>query len=265
MMDKMILGRYIPGNSWLHRIDPRAKITAVMAFIAIVFLANNWLTYALMFAYVLYLVLTSKVPFLFFIKGLQPIFWLILITLLLQVFFTKGGTVLVDLGLLQITTLGLANGAMMFCRFVLIIFMTTLLTLTTSPIELTDGLEKILAPFRLVHLPVHELALMLSISLRFIPTLLDETEKILKAQKARGVEFTSGKWSDRIKAIIPLLVPLFISAFKRAEDLAIAMEARGYRGGKGRTRFRLLRWRFADTCLLISLAVLSGLLFWLRS
>ncbi|EII0224763.1 energy-coupling factor transporter transmembrane protein EcfT [Listeria monocytogenes] len=265
MMDKMILGRYIPGNSWLHRIDPRAKITAVMAFIAIVFLANNWLTYALMFAYVLYLVLTSKVPFLFFIKGLQPIFWLILITLLLQVFFTKGGTVLVDLGLLQITTLGLANGAMMFCRFVLIIFMTTLLTLTTSPIELTDGLEKILAPFRLVHLPVHELALMLSISLRFIPTLMDETEKILKAQKARGVEFTSGKWSDRIKAIIPLLVPLFISAFKRAEDLAIAMEARSYRGGKGRTRFRLLRWRFADTFLLISLAVLSGLLFWLRS
>ncbi|HAA0596986.1 TPA_asm: cobalt ABC transporter permease [Listeria monocytogenes] len=265
MMDKMILGRYIPGNSWLHRIDPRAKITAVMAFIAIVFLANNWLTYALMFAYVLYLVLTSKVPFLFFIKGLQPIFWLILITLLLQVFFTKGGTVLVDLGLLQITTLGLTNGAMMFCRFVLIIFMTTLLTLTTSPIELTDGLEKILAPFRLVHLPVHELALMLSISLRFIPTLMDETEKILKAQKARGVEFTSGKWSDRIKAIIPLLVPLFISAFKRAEDLAIAMEARGYRGDKGRTRFRLLRWRFADTLLLISLVVLSGLLFWLRS
>ncbi|HAO6139317.1 TPA: energy-coupling factor transporter transmembrane protein EcfT [Listeria monocytogenes] len=265
MMDKMILGRYIPGNSWLHRIDPRAKITAVMAFIAIVFLANNWLTYALMFVYVLYLVLTSKVPFLFFIKGLQPIFWLILITLLLQVFFTKGGTVLVDLGLLQITTLGLANGAMMFCRFVLIIFMTTLLTLTTSPIELTDGLEKILAPFRLVHLPVHELALMLSISLRFIPTLMDETEKILKAQKARGVEFTSGKWSDRIKAIIPLLVPLFISAFKRAEDLAIAMEARGYRGGEGRTRFRILRWRFADTFLLISLAVLSGLLFWLRS
>lgn len=187
MMDKMILGRYIPGNSWLHRIDPRAKITAVMAFIAIVFLANNWLTYALMFVYVLYLVLTSKVPFLFFIKGLQPIFWLILITLLLQVFFTKGGTVLVDLGLLQITTLGLANGAMMFCRFVLIIFMTTLLTLTTSPIELTDGLEKILAPFRLVHLSVHELALMLSISLRFIPTLMDETEKILKAQKLVGL------------------------------------------------------------------------------
>ncbi|AIS60917.1 energy-coupling factor transporter transmembrane component T family protein [Listeria ivanovii] len=265
MMDKMILGRYIPGNSWLHKLDPRAKITAVMAFIAIVFLANNWQTYALMFVYVLYLVLTSKVPFLFFIKGLQPIFWLILITLLLQVFFTKGGTILVDLGPLQITTLGLANGAMMFCRFVLIIFMTTLLTLTTSPIELTDGLEKILAPFRLVHLPVHELALMLSISLRFIPTLMDETEKILKAQKARGVEFTSGKWRDRIKAIIPLLVPLFISAFKRAEDLAIAMEARGYRGGTGRTRFRLLRWRFADTFLLISLVILSGLLFWLRS
>ncbi|PZF88544.1 cobalt ABC transporter permease [Listeria ivanovii] len=265
MMDKMILGRYIPGNSWLHKLDPRAKITAVMAFIAIVFLANNWQTYALMFLYVLYLVLTSKVPFLFFIRGLQPIFWLILITLLLQVFFTKGGTILVDLGPLQITTLGLANGAMMFCRFVLIIFMTTLLTLTTSPIELTDGLEKILAPFRLVHLPVHELALMLSISLRFIPTLMDETEKILKAQKARGVEFTSGKWRDRIKAIIPLLVPLFISAFKRAEDLAIAMEARGYRGGTGRTRFRLLRWRFADTFLLISLVILSGLLFWLRS
>ncbi|WP_088810719.1 MULTISPECIES: energy-coupling factor transporter transmembrane protein EcfT [Listeria] len=265
MMDKMILGRYIPSDSWLHKIDPRAKITAVMAFIVIVFLANNWLTYAVLFVYVLALVLTSKIPFLFFLKGLQPIMWLILLTLLLQVFFTQGGETLFALGPIKVTTLGLMNGVKMFCRFVLIVFMTTLLTLTTSPIELTDGLEKILAPFRIVRLPVHELALMLSISLRFIPTLMDETEKIMKAQKARGVEFTSGKISDRIRAIVPLLIPLFISAFKRAEDLAIAMEARGYRGGHGRTRFRLLKWRFADTGLLISLIILTGILVLLRN
>ncbi|MBC1417743.1 energy-coupling factor transporter transmembrane component T family protein [Listeria fleischmannii] len=265
MMDKMILGRYIPGDSWLHKIDPRAKITAVMAFIVIVFLANNWMTYAILFVYVLYLVFTSKVPFLFFLKGLQPIMWLILLTLLLQVFFTQGGEVLFAFGPIKITMLGLMNGVKMFCRFVLIVFMTTLLTLTTSPIELTDGLEKILAPFRIVRLPVHELALMLSISLRFIPTLMDETEKIMKAQKARGVEFTSGKISDRIRAIVPLLIPLFISAFKRAEDLAIAMEARGYRGGHGRTKFRLLKWRFSDTILLFSLVVLTGLLLLLRN
>ncbi|EUJ33876.1 cobalt ABC transporter permease [Listeria floridensis FSL S10-1187] len=191
--------------------------------------------------------------------------FLILLTLFLQVFFTQGGDTLLALGPVKITTLGLLNGVKMFCRFVLIVFMTTLLTLTTSPIELTDGLEKILAPFRVVRLPVHELALMLSISLRFIPTLMDETEKILKAQKARGVDFTSGKLSERIKAIVPLLIPLFISAFKRAEDLAIAMEARGYRGGRGRTKFRLLNWRWSDTWLLVSLAVLTILLYVFRT
>ncbi|WP_099222878.1 energy-coupling factor transporter transmembrane component T family protein [Listeria costaricensis] len=265
MMDKMILGRYIPGNSWLHRTDPRAKITAVMAFIVIVFLANNWQTYTILFLYVLYLVFSSRVSFKFFLKGLLPIMWLIILTLVLQIFFTQGGDTLLAFGPIKITTLGLANGVKMFCRFILIIFMTTLLTLTTSPIELTDGLEKILAPFRVVRLPVHELALMLSISLRFIPTLMDETEKILKAQKARGVDFTSGKVKERIKSIVPLLVPLFISAFKRAEDLAIAMEARGYRGNQGRTRFRLLKWRWADTFLMISLGLLMLVLLWLKN
>ncbi|MEN2667514.1 energy-coupling factor transporter transmembrane component T family protein [Listeria aquatica] len=265
MMDKMILGRYIPGNSWLHSIDPRAKITAVMYFIVIVFMANNWLTYLFLFAYVLYLVFSSKVPFMFFVKGLQPIMILILLTLLLQVFFTQGGDTLLALGPIKVTTLGLLNGIKIFCRFVLIVFMTTLLTLTTSPIELTDGLEKILMPFRVLRLPVHELALMLSISLRFIPTLMDETEKILKAQKARGVDFTSGKITERIKAIVPLLIPLFISAFKRAEDLAIAMEARGYRGGQGRTKFRLLKWRWRDTFLLVSLVILTVLLWFFRN
>ncbi len=264
-MDKMILGRYIPGDSWLHRIDPRAKITAVMFFILIVFLANNWQTYGVLFIYALYLVFSSKVPFLFFLKGLQPIMWLILLTLILQIFFTQGGATLLAIGPIKITMLGLLNGVRMFCRFVLIIFMTTLLTLTTSPIQLTDGLEKILTPFRIVRFPVHELALMLSISLRFIPTLMDEAEKILKAQKARGVDFTSGQIKTRIRAIIPLLVPLFISAFKRAEDLAIAMEARGYRGGHGRTRFRLLKWSYLDTILIISLIVLAALLIWLKN
>ncbi|MBC1436388.1 energy-coupling factor transporter transmembrane protein EcfT [Listeria rocourtiae] len=265
MMEKMILGRFIPGESWLHRLDPRAKITAVMYFIIIVFLANNWLTYALLFVFVLSLLFASRVPFMFFIKGLQPVFWLIILTLLLQVFFTQGGTTYFEWGPVHVTSLGLMNGAMIFARFVLIIFMTTLLTLTTSPIELTDGIESMLALLRFVRFPVHELALMLSIALRFIPTLMDETEKIMKAQKARGVEFSSGPLKDRMKAIVPLLVPLFISAFKRAEDLAIAMEARGYRGGKGRTKFRLLAWRFSDTFLLVMMLVVTALLVWLRS
>ncbi|EFI85244.1 Energy-coupling factor transporter transmembrane protein EcfT [Listeria grayi] len=265
MMDKMILGRYIPSNSWLHLADPRAKLTSVMAFIIIVFFANNWLTYGFLFLFVLSLVVLSKVPVIFFLKGLQPIFFLITLTLLLQLFFTQGGHTLVSFGFIHITTLGLKNGIMIFCRFVLIVLMTTILTLTTNPIQLTDGLEKILAPFRVVRLPVHELALMLSISLRFIPTLMDETEKISKAQKARGVDFTSGSIKERIKAIIPLLVPLFISAFKRAEDLAIAMEARGYHGGHGRTRYRQLRWQWGDTWLMISLGVLLALLLVFRS
>lgn len=263
-MDKMILGRYIPGSSWLHLADPRAKITAVMAFIIIVFFANNVVTYGLLFIFVFTLMGLSRVPLSFFLKGLRPIFFLIMLTLILQLFFTQGGDTLISFGFIHITTLGLKNGIMIFCRFVLIVLMTTILTLTTNPIELTDGLEKILAPFRIVRLPVHELALMLSISLRFIPTLMDETEKISKAQKARGVDFTSGNLKDRIKAVIPLLVPLFISAFKRAEDLAIAMEARGYRGGKGRTKYRKLYWQWGDTLLMLALALLFILLLVLR-
>ncbi|EUJ40800.1 cobalt ABC transporter permease [Brochothrix campestris FSL F6-1037] len=263
-MNNMILGRFVPGDSWLHQLDARAKLVAVMYFIVMVFFANNLLSYLLSFLLVFSLLVLSKIPFLFFIRGLRPIIFLILLTVILQLFFTTEGQVLLQFGPLQITDAGIINAVFIALRFMLIIFMTTLLSLTTSPISLTDGIESLLNPLRKVKFPVHEMALMLSIALRFIPTLMDEAEKIMQAQKSRGVEFNSGSLLARVKAIIPLLIPLFISAFKRAEDLAIAMEARGYHGGEGRTKYRILKWEARDTLMIVLMMVYTLLLFLTR-
>ncbi|WP_141434144.1 energy-coupling factor transporter transmembrane protein EcfT [Bacillus sp. 03113] len=265
MMDKMIIGRYIPADSLIHRMDPRSKILLVFLFICIVFLANNALTYSLLALYTFGMMLCSKMKLRYFYQGLKPIFLLILFTFFLHVFFTKEGDVLFKLGWITVYEGGLKQGFFISMRFLLLIIMSTLLTLTTTPISMTDGLEKLLHPLNKVKFPVHELALMMSISLRFIPTLMDETDKIMKAQMARGVEFTSGPIKQRVKAIIPLLIPLFISSFKRAEELATAMEARGYRGGQGRTKYRLLRWGAVDTGMLFSLCVLAVVLYLLRT
>lgn len=265
MLDKMIIGRYVPENSVVHRLDPRSKILFVVFFIFIVFLANNTMSYSLLTIFTLLVVFMSKIPFKFFLNGLRPILWLILFTFLLHLFFTKEGELLFKIGFLTIYKGGLVQGIYISMRFALLVFMTSLLTLTTTPISLTDGLESLLHPLKKLKFPVHELALMMSISLRFIPTLMDETNKIMKAQMARGVDFSSGPIKDRLKAIVPLLIPLFISSFKRAEDLATAMEARGYRGGEGRTKYRLLKWRAADTLALISIVFLSGILVVIRS
>ncbi|MCS0543471.1 energy-coupling factor transporter transmembrane protein EcfT, partial [Aeromonas veronii] len=188
---------------------------------------------------------------------LKPILWVILFTFILHVFLTKEGDLLVDFGWLQIYEGGVTQGIFISLRLLYLIIMTTILTLTSTPIEITDGMESLLAPFKKIGLPTHELALMMSISLRFIPTLMQETEKIMKAQAARGVEFTSGPIKDRMKAVVPLLIPLFISSFKRAEELAIAMEARGYRGGEGRTKLRVLQWRGLDTLMLVLLFAMA--------
>lgn len=265
MTGKFIIGRYVPAESLLHRMDPRAKLILVFLFVCVVFVANNPVTYGILLMYTFVMALLSKVPLRFILGGLKPILWLILFTFLLHLFLTRDGDVLFAWGRLEIYEGGVRQGIFISLRFLLLILMTSLLTLTTTPIQITDGLEMLLGPLKKLNVPVHELALMLSISLRFIPTLMQETDKIMKAQTARGVDFTSGPLKQRIQAVIPLLVPLFISSFKRAEELAVAMEARGYRGGEGRTKFRQLHWTALDTAMLLALIVVTVLLFILRT
>ncbi|WP_040203278.1 energy-coupling factor transporter transmembrane component T family protein [Neobacillus jeddahensis] len=265
MMEKMIFGRYVPADSTVHKMDPRSKLLIIFLFVCIIFLANNWITYALIGVYTFYMLGMSRIPVRFLYGGLKPVLWLVLFTLILQLLFTKEGNLLVEWGPIKIYEEGVRQGVFISLRFFFLILMTSLLTLTTSPIEITDGLETLLNPLKKIHFPVHEMALMMSISLRFIPTLMQETDKIMKAQMARGVEFSSGPFKERIKAVIPLLIPLFVSSFKRAEELAVAMEARGYRGGEGRTKYRQLSWKAADTLQLVVLAILTILLFLLRA
>jgi energy-coupling factor transport system permease protein len=265
MMEKMIFGRYVPADSVVHRMDPRSKLIIIFLFVCIIFLANNWVTYVLIGIYTLLMLGLSRIPFRFLYAGLKPVIWLVLFTLVLQVLFTQQGSLLYKIGPLKIYDEGLKQGIFISMRFFLLILMTSLLTLTTTPIEITDGIETLLHPLKKVHFPVHEMALMMSISLRFIPTLMQETDKIMKAQMARGVEFASGPYKERMKAVIPLLIPLFVSSFKRAEELAIAMEARGYRGGEGRTKYRQLSWKMVDSLQILLLAGLTALLFLLRS
>lgn len=265
MMDKLIFGRYIPGDSIIHRLDPRAKLLSAMAFIAIIFLANNFITYLILTLFVLAALKLSGIKFSFFINGVKPLIWLILFTVLLQVLFTAGSTILFRFGPIVVSKEGLINGVFIAFRFVLIIFVSTLLTLTTMPLSLTDAIEFILKPFKAVKLPVHEIALMLSIALRFVPTLMDETEKIMNAQRARGVEFGEGNLYNQMKAIVPMLIPLFVSSFNRADELATAMEARGYRGGEGRTKFRQLEWTSKDTNLILTMVGMAILLIIFRA
>lgn len=263
-MDKMIFGRYIPSDSFVHRMDPRSKLIFIFAFICIVFLANNAVTYAVLGAFTLSAMLSVKVPLKFLLGGLKPVMWLVLFTFLLHIFFTQEGEVLADFGFIKIYEEGLRQAIFISLRFTYLIIVTTLLTLTTSPISITDGLETLLNPLKKIRFPVHEMALMMSISLRFIPTLMEETDKIIKAQTARGAELATGPVKERIKSIVPLLIPLFVGAFKRAEDLATAMEARGYKGGEGRTKYRVLKWTGTDTAVLGSLVVLAAVLLVLR-
>ena len=252
MLQNVIIGQYVSASSLLHRLDPRSKLISVFILVFIIFLANNWLANGIIILFTLTMVLLSRVPLLFIYKGTKPILWLVLFTFILHLFMTREGNIIYSLGFITIYEEGLKQGIFIAIRFITIIMLTSLVTLTTKPIDLTDGLEMILNPLKKVGLPAHELALMMSIALRFIPTLMQETEKIMKAQMARGVDFTTGPWGKRIKALLPLLIPLFISAFKRAEDLALAMEARGYRGGEGRSKFRLLQWQRQDTVAVIA-------------
>ena len=264
-MDNMILGRYIPGNSIVHHLDPRSKLVAMILLIIIVFWANNPITNLILFAATGIFVALSEVPLSFFIKGLKSMFFLITFTTLFQLFFISGGQVLFEIGFIKITTQGIEQAGIIFCRFVLIIFFSTLLTLTTMPLSLATAVESLLGPLKRFKVPVHEIGLMLSMSLRFVPTLMDDTIRIMDAQKARGVDFGEGNIIQKVKAMIPILIPLFATSLKRADSLATAMEARGYQGGHGRSQYRQLNWMHKDSVALLLVCVLGGILFLLKS
>lgn len=264
MIKDITLGQYIPGDSFIHKLDPRVKIIISIIYIINLFLINNFIGYIFVAAFTLMAIIISKVPFSFIYKGLKPIFILIIITALLNIFMTSGGDVIYKWHFITIYENGLRLAGFMVVRLIFLIVGTSLLTFTTSPIELTDGIESLLNPLKKVGVPAHELAMMMTIALRFIPTLMDETDKIMKAQMARGADFESGNLIQRAKSLIPLLVPLFISSFRRAEDLSMAMEARCYRGGENRTRLKQLRFTNKDIIAAIIVAVLVILSIWSR-
>lgn len=265
MKQKLIIGRYLPYDSFVHRLDPRAKLLAAISFIGIIFFANNWQTYSVLALVVLLGIYLSKVPFDYFIKGVRPMLTLFIFTAMLQILFTPGRTTYFSIWFISVSKEGILNGLYIFLRFVLIIFMSILLTLTTEALRLTDAIEYFLTPFKKMNFPVHDLALMLSIGLRFVPTLMDEAEKIMNAQRARGMDFNEGSLMQRIQNFVPLLVPLFNSSFDRAFDLATAMEARDYRGGKGRSKYRQLTWKKWDTIVLLSFVLVFFIVLSLSS
>ncbi len=265
MNNSMIIGQYVPGESLVHRLDPRTKMTIIFFFVIVVFFANSIASYALLTSFAFLSVAITRIPFSFIAKGLKPVWFLVIFTFLLHLFFTRQGEVLFEVFSYPVYEEAIIQGFRISLRFFLLILVTSLLTLTTTPISITDAIENMFDPLKKVKFPVHELALMMSISLRFIPTLMQETEKISKAQASRGVDFRSGPIRERVKAIVPLLVPLFVSAFKRAEDLAMAMEARGYQGGEGRTKLRELVLTKEDIVVLISFAVVIVGVFILRT
>ena len=242
----MTIGQYFPGDSPLHRMDPRAKILCAIALIAGVFIAKNLWAYAILFLFAFAVIAVSRIDARFIVKGLKPILFIVVFTFVINMFFTADGVELFSWRFIHITDKGLKSATLMALRLVLLVMTTQLLTLSTSSIALTDGIEALLKPLSKVGFPAHELAMMMSIAMRFIPTLMEETDKIMKAQMARGAEFESGNLIQRAKAMLPLLVPLFVSAFRRADELALAMEARCYRGGQGRTRMKQLKYSRLD-------------------
>ncbi|MGT2907616.1 energy-coupling factor transporter transmembrane component T family protein [Streptococcus dentiloxodontae] len=264
-MDKLIIGRYITGNSLIHRMDPRAKLLAMFFYIVIIFWANNWLTYLIISSFTFLIVILSQIKLSFFLDGIRPMIWIILFSTFFQIFFNTNGNILWSWGIIKITNIGLMQAVMIFLRFILIISFSTLLTLTTTPLSLADAVESLLRPLVIFKVPAHEIGLMLSLSLRFVPTLMDDTTRIMNAQKARGVDFGEGNLVQKVRSIIPILIPLFASSFKRADALAIAMEARGYQGGDGRTKYRQLSWKLIDTLGLLTMVILGGILYFLKN
>ena len=264
MLKDITLGQYFPGNSLIHRLDPRTKLIALVAYIIALFSAGNWLSYGLVFLFLAVCIGISQIPAKAFIRGMKPLMLILVFTGLLNLFLTPGETVLVSFWRITVTMEGVTRALFMVARILLLISGTFLLTYTTSPISLTDGLESLLGPLKKIRVPVHELSMMMCIALRFIPTLIEETDKIMSAQKARGADFENGKLLERVKALVPILVPLFISAFRRADELATAMECRCYHGGEGRTKMKLLRYKRRDFLSFVGLLLLVAVVIVLK-
>lgn len=242
MLKDITLGQYFPGRSFIHRLDPRTKLVMLIVYIVALFVAKSWISYGVMLFFLIGCILISGIPGKSIVRGMKPMVFILIFTGILNLFMTKGDTVWASFWIFTITKEGVVRAALMVSRILMLITGTFLLTYTTSPIALTDGLESLLSPLKKIHLPVHELAMMMCIALRFIPTLIEETDKIMSAQKARGADFESGNLIQRAKALVPILIPLFISAFRRADELATAMECRCYHGDEGRTKMKLLRY-----------------------
>ena len=263
MLNNITLGQYYPLKSVVHALDPRVKILLLIAYIVGVFIVPDLTGFILVVLYLLLACKLSKLPFRLLINGLKPLRMILIFTFILNLFFTGGETPLLNLGFATLTREGLINALRYSLRLIFLVLGSSLLTLTTAPVTLTDGLERLLSPLKVLHFPAHEMAMMMTIALRFIPTLLEEADKIMKAQSARGADFESGRLFERAKAMVPLLVPLFVSAFRRAGDLAMAMEARCYHGGEGRTRLHVLKVEKRDwiailiTALFIVLVILE--------
>jgi len=267
MLKDITLGQFFPGNSILHRLDPRIKLILVILYIVLIFMAENIYAFALLLFCVITMVVMSRISFKIILKSIKPIFILMLITAVINLFFTKGsGEPLVEWWIIKIWTKGIINAGFMIVRIVsLVIGTSVLLTYTTSPITLTDALERLLKPLKYIKVPVHEFAMMMTIALRFIPTLLEETEKIVSAQKARGASFDKGGLINKVKSFVPILIPLFISAFRRADDLACAMECRCYRGDNGRTRMKVLHLHLTDIFAVFVFCLIGAALIFLNT
>lgn len=265
MLKDITLGQYFPGKSVIHRMDPRSKLILLVVYIVALFTAKNWISYGLCFGFLASCIAISTIPVKSIVRGMKPLVVILVFTGVLNLFFNSGDTVLVQFWIITITQEGVIRAIFMVARIMMLITATFLLTYTTSPISLTDGLESLMKPLKAIRVPVHELSMMMCIALRFIPTLIEETDKIMSAQKARGADFETGNLMQKVKALVPILVPLFISAFRRADELATAMECRCYQGGAGRTKMKLLRYNRFDfvgfglgVLILAAVAVLAG-------
>lgn len=255
MIRDITIGQYYPAKSILHRLDPRVKLVSTLLYLISLFLFKSIAGYLAAAVFLVGIIRASRVPFRYIVKGLKPIVMLLMITVVFNLFLQKDGEVLLRIWKLSVTTVGLRNAVYMAVRLIYLIIGSSLMTFTTTPNELTDGIEALLHPLNKVHVPVHEVSMMMSIALRFIPILLEETDKIMKAQQARGADFESGNMIQRAKSMIPILVPLFVSAFRRAYDLAMAMEARCYRGGEGRTKMKPLKYQSRDRTAYVTMVV----------
>lgn len=261
MLKDITLGQYLHGNSLLHRMDPRTKLNGVLFFMIALFVMDDMLTFGIMVVATLTVIFISRIPWKFFWRGIKPLLFIVVLTVVLQMFMVPG-EVLWQWKMFHITKEGLRQALFMGSRLILLVSITSILTLTTTPIVLTNGIEAMLQPFKKIGVPAHELAMIMTIALRFVPTLVEETDKIMKAQASRGADFESGNLIERVKALLPILVPLFLSALKRAEELAMAMEARGYHGGEGRTSLRELKFSKLDAIgLIVPILLFAGVLY----